>query len=303
MFRFVCLLVGALTIAIVAVASRGQPDAQGPPPTDQVRLIPHGGVRYTQPSDGVEIQAGPGALRTNRFYVDVVMRFQFQFAEPDTDATVSVRSVFSRQNRPPSLGSRIHLSQRTAGDRALGRVSSWGSSESVQPLVAAPLRLAAGDWQEAEVRISRATLTARINGVETTRTEITHLVGYLGFHVDAGRLRIRGLQIEQLPLASDGFPGAAVRLGAGIQDPSVVKAVRPFYSIAAMTERVQGNVAAEAIVREDGTVGDVRITKPLHPDLDASALAAAREWRFRPATRNGQPVAVVVSLDLAFKIF
>ena len=69
-----------------------------------------------------------------------------------------------------------------------------------------------------------------------------------------------------------------------------------------MYDRVEGVVRMEAVVAEDGTVRGIRVLKSVHPDLDASAAAAAKQWRFRPARRDGQPVAVVVTIELSFRI-
>jgi TonB family protein len=69
-----------------------------------------------------------------------------------------------------------------------------------------------------------------------------------------------------------------------------------------LRNRIEGEVLMEAIVREDGTIGEIRVMKSVHPDLDAAALGAARQWLFRPATRSGQPIPVVVTLSLSFRI-
>jgi TonB family protein len=54
----------------------------------------------------------------------------------------------------------------------------------------------------------------------------------------------------------------------------------------------------------DGTVGDARVTRSLDSrfGLDAEALIAAKQWRFRPGTLNGRPVPVVVSIELMFSV-
>jgi outer membrane biosynthesis protein TonB len=62
----------------------------------------------------------------------------------------------------------------------------------------------------------------------------------------------------------------------------------------------------EAIVRPDGTVdpGSIRITRSLDPvfGLDAQAIIAVRQWRFRPGTLHGQAVAVFVNVELKFTL-
>jgi TonB family protein len=51
-----------------------------------------------------------------------------------------------------------------------------------------------------------------------------------------------------------------------------------------------------------GQVGETEILRPLHPELDAAAVAAFREWSFNPATRDGQPVPVVVTVEMTFRL-
>jgi TonB family protein len=56
------------------------------------------------------------------------------------------------------------------------------------------------------------------------------------------------------------------------------------------------------VVLPDGTVGDVRVTKALHPDLDAQAVSAVKQWLFTPGTKDGEAVAVQVAVEVTFTI-
>jgi len=57
------------------------------------------------------------------------------------------------------------------------------------------------------------------------------------------------------------------------------------------------------VVRVDGTVGDVRVTKSLDPGLDQEAIVAAKQWRFRPGRdATGMPVPVLVTIILDFRL-
>jgi protein TonB len=53
---------------------------------------------------------------------------------------------------------------------------------------------------------------------------------------------------------------------------------------------------------EAGNVKKVEITKGVRKDLDDAALAAAQEWRFKPAKKNGKPIAVWITIPFRFKI-
>jgi len=94
------------------------------------------------------------------------------------------------------------------------------------------------------------------------------------------------------------------RPGAGIANPVPIEQPRPRYTPEAMRAKLQGRVELEVVVEADGTVGDVVVVRSLDQEfgLDAAAIDAAKRWLFQPATRDGQPVAVVVTLELAFEI-
>jgi protein TonB len=99
-----------------------------------------------------------------------------------------------------------------------------------------------------------------------------------------------------------GWGGGAPAPGNGITWPVEIIRVQPKYTTGAMREKIQGKVILEVVIREDGTVGDVRVIKSLDPSLDAAAIAAARQWKFKPAMRDGKPVAVRVQMELEFRL-
>jgi protein TonB len=71
-----------------------------------------------------------------------------------------------------------------------------------------------------------------------------------------------------------------------------------------MRARLQGIVVLNCVVQPDGTCSDIRVTQSLDMTLglDQQAIASAREWRFRPGTRMGEPVPVRVTLEIGFTI-
>ena len=101
-----------------------------------------------------------------------------------------------------------------------------------------------------------------------------------------------------------GFGGGAYRPGNGVQLPRILREVKPQYTANAMRAKVQGVVELEAVVLPDGSVGDVRIVHSLDPvfGLDEEAIKAVKQWKFVPGTRLGQPVAVLVGVELTFTL-
>ena len=99
-----------------------------------------------------------------------------------------------------------------------------------------------------------------------------------------------------------GSGGGVYQPGNGVTEPRPLREVKPQYTTDAMRAKVQGEVWIEAVVLPDGTVGDARVVRSLDRNfgLDEEALKAARQWRFAPGTRFGEPVAVLVTIALEF---
>jgi periplasmic protein TonB len=94
------------------------------------------------------------------------------------------------------------------------------------------------------------------------------------------------------------------RPGNGVSAPKLVKEVKPNYTPEARAAKIQGTVLLSAVVREDGTVGDVKVSRSLDAKygLDAEAVKAAKQWTFTPGMKDGKPVAVAVTIELAFNL-
>ena len=84
--------------------------------------------------------------------------------------------------------------------------------------------------------------------------------------------------------------------------PVPIKEVRPDFPKAAMKEGKQGSVLVSVRVEPDGTVGAAKVTKSLSPKLDAEAVKAAKQWQFKPGTKNGKAVPVETQLEMTFKL-
>jgi TonB family protein len=99
-------------------------------------------------------------------------------------------------------------------------------------------------------------------------------------------------------------PPDVVRPGNGVTIPRIVKQVRPQYTAEAMRAKIQGTVMVECVVKTDGTVSNVRVIRSLDATfgLDQEAIKAAQQWVFAPGTRNGEPVPVMVSIELTFTL-
>ncbi|HEX5070155.1 MAG TPA: M56 family metallopeptidase [Vicinamibacterales bacterium] len=106
------------------------------------------------------------------------------------------------------------------------------------------------------------------------------------------------------PLADAFAKGAYLASGIGIVPPRNTYRVMPKYTPDGMRAKIQGEVDVEIVILADGTVGKARVVRSLDAatGLDEAALAAAKEWKFLPATLNGEPVPVLTTLTLTFRL-
>jgi len=92
-----------------------------------------------------------------------------------------------------------------------------------------------------------------------------------------------------------------VRVGGSITRPERVHDVPPVYPPLARAAHVEGTVILEAVIGTDGTVREIRVLRPV-PLLDDAAIEAVRQWLFTPTRLNGEPVPVVMTVTVTFRL-
>ena len=79
--------------------------------------------------------------------------------------------------------------------------------------------------------------------------------------------------------------------------------VRPAYPSAPRRLGIQGTTMLRVHVLADGRIGDLLVEHSAgHPDLDQAAMEAVRRWRFEPARRGADAVAMWVLLPVEFRL-
>jgi TonB family protein len=86
--------------------------------------------------------------------------------------------------------------------------------------------------------------------------------------------------------------------GHGVASPRVIHQVAPDHP--ARGFRISGTVLIGLIVTSKGEPDEVHVIRSLDKDVDQSAVDAVRQWRFDPATKEGKPVAVKISVEIRF---
>lgn len=100
-----------------------------------------------------------------------------------------------------------------------------------------------------------------------------------------------------------GIGGGVYKVGGGISAPRPVATPDPEYTEEARRAKIQGTCVLGLIVDAEGHPRDIRVIRGLGYGLDAKALETVRQWRFDPARKDGQPVNVQVSVEVAFRLY
>ena len=88
----------------------------------------------------------------------------------------------------------------------------------------------------------------------------------------------------------------------GVTPPHTIYSPNPKYPEGARKAHYQGVVVLWVVVDRDGLPRDIIVARSLRPDLDKAAVDAVKKWKFAPATKDGQPVAVRVNVEVSFRL-
>jgi protein TonB len=92
---------------------------------------------------------------------------------------------------------------------------------------------------------------------------------------------------------------------SGLTEPELIhkSRVSPTIPDVALRRGATGRVVLVGVVHADGSIGELRVLQPAGGNcgFEAAAIDAVRQWRFKPATKDGTPVAVYFTLVIEFK--
>ena len=104
------------------------------------------------------------------------------------------------------------------------------------------------------------------------------------------------------PGEGGGIGGGVFRVGGGVSAPVVLYKVEPEYSEEARKAKYAGTVVLQLIVDTTGKAQSIKVTRSLGLGLDENAIQAVNKWKFRPGYRNGQPVPVIATIEVNFRL-
>lgn len=268
-------------------------------------FVAENGASVSFRNDVIEVRESRGWLRTPRVYLDFRLSFEFQ-AQAKTDAAVMMRTWF--EGELPRRGYRLQLPMNSEQDPAslfVGRnekvVASETGSINLRPL---------NEWQSLEVVAQGRRIAVTLNGTSVGTFQVETFGGQVLIEVRRGLLKLRNITmvrsevhetVPAIPMAKlEKERIGSTERGAGVSVPELIYDPRPSYTREAMERGKQGRVSMKVVVMPDGSVGPVRVVRSLDPDLDLSAVATVKAWRFKPGILDGKAVPVLVEVEMTF---
>jgi TonB family protein len=112
----------------------------------------------------------------------------------------------------------------------------------------------------------------------------------------------RGIGDDVGPGGPGGAGDGPFTIGGKVSAPTVIYRVEPEYSEEARKARYEGTVVLQAIIRKDGKVEVLNLVRSLGLGLDQNAIEALKQWRFRPAMKDGMPVDSTLNIEVRFNL-
>jgi protein TonB len=103
---------------------------------------------------------------------------------------------------------------------------------------------------------------------------------------------------ERIPLGWQAPPG----ITGGSSPPVPIVRPDPEYTERALRAGLHGTVVLSVEIGVDGRARDIRVVHSLDPDLDQKAMECVAKWKFRPARKDGQPVAARSNMGVTFRL-
>jgi len=123
----------------------------------------------------------------------------------------------------------------------------------------------------------------------------------VGFLAGRARITMEGEEMAE-PQSTEEPTRKETDVSLSKPTPVVVRSIMPEYPENARREGIQGTVFVRVLVDTTGRVAEAGVFTSVHPALDSAAVAAARQWRFKPAEMRTRPVPQYVVIPVKFAL-
>jgi TonB family protein len=125
-------------------------------------------------------------------------------------------------------------------------------------------------------------------------------IGYVSAAADLERVKVVSV-VGRVAERTSAAAQKPITVGGAVPLPEKIFDVPPTYPGVARTARLQGVVDVEIVVGTTGSVEQTRVVHSVH-SLDDAAIAAIKQWKYKPTVINGVAVPVLMIVHVSFKL-
>lgn len=125
-------------------------------------------------------------------------------------------------------------------------------------------------------------------------------------HLEVGNISeavtVAARRLSSAPVAQAVSP-KPIRVGGNVQAAALLRQAKPVYPPELQAQGIEGVVSLQAVISKDGVPSSLKVVKSGgNPQFDMAAIDAASQWRYKPTMLNGEPIEVLSSIDITFKL-
>ena len=183
----------------------------------------------------------------------------------------------------------VNGKQSSSNSPGSGTVMNLASSE---PVAAAPRKPSLG-----EVRLATPKVTKRGSSGDSAESDAG--LAFSGDEADSNHAALgAGLASNSSQPAA---PAAALPVGGDVKQARLLASVPPSYPVLAKTQHISGDVRVDALIDANGHVTTMKVVSG--PTLlHQAAMDALRQWKYQPATLNGNAVPMHLTVTIQFRL-
>ncbi|MBI4910198.1 MAG: TonB family protein [Acidobacteria bacterium] len=168
-----------------------------------------------------------------------------------------------------------------------------------------------GVYRFAELPVGKYKVEARApgfmmlvrSGVEVKQGTINRADLNLSLGRISERIEVVGTRKTAPPPPARSAVPQRIRVGGNVQATKVLRMARPEYPEHLQEQGIEGMVLLEGVISKDGNLLSLHSLNSLvHPDLTRAAINAVSQWLYQPTLLNGQPVEVITTITVNFKL-
>ena len=121
--------------------------------------------------------------------------------------------------------------------------------------------------------------------------------------IPAAPARVIGKSKKDAPRPQPAVPPSEdITSLAPLVDATPLYRAEPEYSEEARKAKYGGTIRVSVVIDEEGRIGDIDIVDSPGLGLDEKIIECLHKWKFRPATRGGNPVSEKASITLTVRL-